>query len=373
MTHISKKQSLYHKTKSKLSISITTDFILLHEIINRMILRNISLKKYNTFGLDYKADYLISIKTEDEAVSLLHDHKLIHKPILILGRGSNILFTEDFKGTILHPEIEEIKIETRNPDYSIISAGSGINWDTFIEWCVFNGFGGLENLSLIPGFVGASPVQNIGAYGVEVKDLIEKVRAVSIENGSIIEFNNDDCMFGYRNSIFKGDFKDKYLITRVYFKLTTRHTLKLDYGSLKEEINTAGEVSLKNVREAVINLRRSKLPDPETIGNAGSFFKNPVVSTAVAENLKKKYPLMPVFENMYSEKKLAAGWMIDNCGWKGKRIGNTGVHDKQALVIVNYGNASGKEIYNLSEVIKKSVTEKFGVNLEREVIVIGAI
>ena len=290
-----------------------------------------------------------------------------------MGSGSNILFTSDFKGIILCPEIGGIKIEEQDQENVLISAGAGVNWDNLVEWTVNKGFGGLENLSLIPGLVGATPVQNIGAYGVEVKDTIEKVRAVSIEDGAIAEFNNNDCRFEYRNSIFKGKIKGKYLVTRVYYRLTSNPLLKLDYGSLNDEIKKLGDVTLKNVRQAVINIRRSKLPDPKIIGNAGSFFKNPVVSSSAAENLKKMYPQMPAYKDQSGGIKLAAGWLIDQCGWKGKRIGDAGVHDKQALVLVNLGKANGKEIYNLSEEIKKSVWEKFSIELEREVEVVGTI
>jgi len=218
--------------------------------------------------------------------------------------------------------------------------------------------------------VGASPVQNIGAYGVEVKDTIEKVRAVSLIDGTVTEFSNKECRFGYRNSIFKGHIKGNYLITKVYYRLATTPLYKLDYGSLNDEVIKLGKPSLKNVREAVINIRRSKLPDPEKIGNAGSFFKNPVVSFSVAEDLLMSYPRMPVYKDLSGGLKLAAGWLIDHCGWKGKRVGDAGVHEKQALVLVNFGNATGREIFNLSEAIKKSVQDKFGVELEREVEVV---
>jgi UDP-N-acetylmuramate dehydrogenase len=292
---------------------------------------------------------------------------------MVIGGGSNLLFTGDYPGTLLHSEIEGITVEETHPGHVIVSAGAGVSWDKFVEWCVYCGFGGIENLSLIPGSVGASAVQNIGAYGVEVKDTIVKVRAVSIETGLISEFNLQDCRFGYRNSIFKSEVKGKYLITKIYFRLTTNPMLNLSYGSLKEETVTPGGASLLSVRETIINIRRSKLPDPENIGSAGSFFKNPVVSKLEGESLKKNYNGMPVYEDISGGLKLAAGWLIDMCGWKGKRIGDAGVHDKQALVLVNYGKASGKDIYFLSEEIKKSVYEKFGVMLEREVEIVGAI
>ena len=337
------------------------------------ILKDISLRKFNTFGFDYRANCLISIKSEKEAISIITDHKSINDQYLILGSGSNMLFTDDYRGTIICPEIGGIKVEEQNSESVQISAGAGVKWDDLVEWSVNEGYGGLENLSLIPGMVGATPVQNIGAYGVEVKDYIEKVRAVSTKDGCIREFGNHDCRFGYRNSIFKNEFKSNYLITRVYYRLTINPLLKLNYGSVNDEIEKLGDISLKNVRQAVINIRKSKLPDPEVIGNAGSFFKNPVIDNSTAEDLKKRYPLMPVYNNPAGGKKLAAGWLIDQCGWKGHRSGDAGVHDKQALVLVNHGNATGIELYNLSESIKKSVHEKFGIDLEREVEVVGVI
>jgi UDP-N-acetylmuramate dehydrogenase len=338
-----------------------------------MIYRNFPLKKYNTFGLDYWAECFISLKSEDELIRYIEGVPNFPSPWLILGGGSNILFTEDFRGTILHPENEDIKIEDRTNDYVIVSAGSGTNWDRFVEWCVDNNLGGLENLSLIPGNTGAVPVQNIGAYGVEAKDALHQVKAISLHNGLERYFSNEECRFGYRDSIFKNVDKGKYLITRVFFKLTVNHLYSLSYGSLEEEVSRLGDRNLKNVRKAVINIRRSKLPDPSLIGNAGSFFKNPLVSDNTAEELKKQYHKMPIYDDLSGNKKIAAGWLIEHCGWKGKRIGDAGVHEKQALVIVNYGNATGKQIFDLSESVKKSVYEKFGIYLEREVELIGAI
>ncbi len=335
-----------------------------------MILRNVSLKKYNTFGIDYKADYFISVKSEKEAISVLKKSESLKKPLLIVGRGSNLLFTSDFKGTIIHPEIGGLTIGEEHADYVIVSSNAGINWDSFVKWSVNKGFGGVENLSLISGTVGATPVQNIGAYGTEVKDTIEKVRAIYIEDGSIKEFSNKECRFGYRDSVFKNELKGKYLITKVYYRLTINPLLNTEYGSLNDEVEKMGKRSLRNVRQAVINIRSSKLPHPEVIGNAGSFFKNPVVDSSVAEALKKKYPQMPFYPDQSGNIKLAAGWLIDQCGWKGKRIGDAGIHDKQALVLVNHGNATGKEIFELSELIKKSVFDKFSIDLQREVEVI---
>jgi UDP-N-acetylmuramate dehydrogenase len=340
-----------------------------------MVYKNVSLKKFNTFGLDYKADYMVSIFTEAEATDFFKSNIPGAKPLLILGSGSNILFTSDFKGTILYPEIDGINIEENDKEQGIVivSAGAGVNWDALVEWTVNKGFGGLENLSFIPGKVGAAPVQNIGAYGVEVKDRILKVRTLSTTDGTMRFFSNIECEFGYRNSVFKKSEKGKHLVTRVYFNLQINPHLNLEYESLKEEVNKLGSLNLKNVRQGVINIRRSKLPDPEITGNAGSFFKNPVILDKLANGLKNKYPGMPQYKDKNGFKKLAAGWLIEQCGWKGKRTGDAGVHDKQALVLINYGKASGKEIYDLSEQIKDSVFDKFGVNLEREVEVAGAI
>ncbi len=337
-----------------------------------MIYENISLKKFNTFGLNVRADRLVTFKLEENAIYFFKQHKDSGHRCLILGQGSNLLFTSDFHGTIIHPEMQGITLEGKKGDEVIVSAGAGEVWDKLVESTVNNGMGGLENLSLIPGLVGASPVQNIGAYGAEVRNTIEKVRAISLEDGSVREFANSECSFGYRASIFKGELKGRYLITRVYFKLSTKPKLCLEYGSLKEEINKLGSTSLGNVRKTVIRTRQSKLPDPVLIGNAGSFFKNPVVSEPVVNKLKEEFPKIPVFRDAAGGTKLAAGWLVEQCGWKGKRIGDAGVHERQALVLVNHGNATGQELFELSERIRNSVLEKFGISLDREVEVISA-
>jgi len=335
-----------------------------------MIYENISLKKYNTFGLNVKADRLIVFKHEENAAHFFRQEKGAENKYLVIGGGSNLLLTEDFHGTVIHPEMEGIVLEEKKNEKVIISCGAGELWDKLVESTVKNGLGGLENLSLIPGLVGASAVQNIGAYGVEVKNAIEKVRAILLEDGSIKEFRNEECLFGYRDSIFKRDLKGRYLITKVFFRLSTKPKLCLEYGSLKEELNRMGSTSLSNVRKIVIKTRQAKLPDPALIGNAGSFFKNPVISNSFADTLKSKYPDMPIFRDPSGDIKLPAGWLIEKCGWKGKRSGDAGVHDKQALVIVNYGNATGIELLRLSEEIQKSVSDRFGIDLEREVEVI---
>lgn len=335
-----------------------------------MIQRDVSLKRYNTFGLDYRASFLNTINSEREAISIFKYRESLDEPVLILGGGSNLLFIKDFDGTIIHPEIGGLIIEEQKKESVIISSGAGIIWDDLVDWTVQRGYGGLENLSFIPGTVGASPVQNIGAYGVEVREIIEKVRTVSISDGKIKEFNNEECRFSYRNSIFKGELTGKYLVTRVFFRLTSQPIFKTGYGALKEEVRRLGPLSLNTIRRAVIKIRRNKLPDPQIMGNAGSFFKNPVVESSVADNLSSIYPDIPYYNDIPGYKKISAGWLIDQCGWKGKRIGNAGVHDRQALVLVNYGNASGRELLELSVEIAKSVSDKFGIELQREVEVI---
>jgi UDP-N-acetylmuramate dehydrogenase len=337
-----------------------------------MLFRNFSLKNFNTFGLDCRAEFFISFKSEEEAAAIIRetDHSA---PILVIGGGSNILFVSDFPGTIIHPEIGGIDTLERNDEHVIISAGAGVNWDKLVEWSVENELGGIENLSLIPGSVGATPVQNIGAYGIEVKDAILKVRAISIIDGSLREFTGKECRFGYRDSIFKGELKGKYLITRVFYKLFVKPEFHLEYGSLKDEVLRNGPLSLKTVREAVIKIRRNKLPDPSITGNAGSFFRNPLISPEKASEIKRIYPDIPLYDDPLGGMKAAAGWLIEKCGWKGRRLGNAGVHDKQALVIVNHGNSTGREIFDLSESIRISVYEKFGIELIREVEIAGTI
>ncbi len=334
------------------------------------IYKNIPLTNYNTFRLGYHTDCLVRIRTEEEAVSFL-TRGIYKKPLLILGAGSNILFTDEFRGTIIIPDLRGIRNEKSNHKEAIISAGAGVKWDSLVEWTVRKELSGLENLSLIPGLTGAAAVQNIGAYGAEIKDTIVKIKAISVQDGSIRIFDSDECNFAYRSSVFKATLKGKYLVTRVWFRLSKDPLFKIEYGSVKEEISKIGNISLANIRQAVINIRSNKLPDPDIIGNAGSFFKNPVISAEKAEDLKRMFPEMPCYEHTSSAVKLAAGWLIEKCGWKGTRIGDAGVHDKQALVLINHGKATGEEIFALSEKIRNSVSEKFGVELEREVEVIG--
>lgn len=331
------------------------------------ILKNTSLKPYNTFGIDCRARTLIRTRSEKECRILFGGGLKFSRPLLIIGGGSNLLFTDDYNGTILKPEFPGIAVEELDGNDVIVSAGAGVNWDGFVEWCVNWGISGVENLSGIPGNTGAVPVQNIGAYGVEAREVIERINTVSTADGSKRIFRNEECGFDYRKSIFKGREKGNYLITKVFFRLRMKHRPNLDYGSLREEVNRAGKPTLKNIREAVLRIRQSKIPDPAVTGNAGSFFKNPVVSTEMADELAHKYPGMPVYSDASGSKKIPAGWLIEHCGWKGRRFGDAGVHDKQALVLVNYGNAGGKEIFDLSEEIRKSVLKEFRIDLEREV------
>jgi UDP-N-acetylmuramate dehydrogenase len=289
---------------------------------------------------------------------------------MILGGGSNLLFTRDYEGLIIHPLITGIQPDKTIDNVVVVTVGAGVVWDDFVAWAVSNGLGGTENLSLIPGMTGASAVQNIGAYGAEASEIIEAVHTISIESGKREIFTTQECNFGYRQSIFKTDIKGRNLITKISFRLTRDPKPNLLYGNLKTEVEKRGKPSLATTREAVIEIRRSKLPDPAETGNAGSFFKNPVVPESMALKLQQYSPLMPFYPAGEGLIKLAAGWLIEQCGWKSYRQGDAGVHDKQALVLVNHGNATGKEIFKLSEEIRASVNSRFGVSLEREVEVI---
>lgn len=331
---------------------------------------NVSLKKYNTFGLDYKADRIIHVSDEAEIRNICRSHA--SERHFILGGGSNLLFTRDYDGTIIHHSGTGIKIEKTDPGSVLVTVEAGLNWDLFVEWTVKNELYGLENLSLIPGNVGASPVQNIGAYGAEVSDYIEKVEAIRISDGKKVLFGNNECGFDYRYSIFKGEEKGRYIVTQIHFRLGKSPSFILDYGTVKEEALKMGKISQENIRQAVINIRRSKLPDPAVTGNAGSFFKNPVVPVTIVEEIKQNFPAIPVYPEKSGFLKIAAGWLIEQCGLKGTRSGDAGVHEKQALVIINYGKATGKEIYELSELVRNKVRETFGISLEREVEIVGS-
>ncbi len=334
-----------------------------------LVEQNASLKNLNTFHIDARADLIASIVNIDDLDEIFTTYKYKAKKKLILGGGSNILFTRNYLGIVLKMEINGIEVVEDSSDSVIVGFGAGENWHQCVLWCIEQGLGGIENLSLIPGTIGAAPMQNIGAYGVEIKEIFHSLEAYEIKSGKIVKFYNEDCKFGYRYSIFKGALKDKYVITRVFLRLTKKPVFNIEYGNLKEKLEEMGvwSLDLKNVSQAVIDIRQAKLPDPMEIGNAGSFFKNPVIETDYFESLQAAFENIPGYKVDKENTKVPAAWMIDQCGWKGKRIGDIGVHDKQALVLVNHGNGAGKDILELSRDIQKSVFKTFGVQLETEV------
>jgi UDP-N-acetylmuramate dehydrogenase len=335
---------------------------------------NISLKKMNSFGIDVNARYFISINEERE-INKLRDMKIfMDYPRLILGGGSNILFIEDFEGLVIKINIQGIEELRSDRDTVLIKVMAGVNWESFVGYCVGRNLGGLENLTMIPGNTGTSPMQNIGAYGVELKDCFDSLEAMEITTGKTRVFRKDECEFGYRESFFKHSGRDQYIILSVIFSLNhNNHVLSLDYGPVRQELKNMGikNPGLSDVRLAITNIRSRKIPDPLVLGNAGSFFKNPVIHLNQFNQLIKDFPDIPSFHIDSANVKVPAGWLIEKAGWKGYRQADAGVHKDQALVLVNYGNANGKEILELSEIIKKSVAEKFQINLEREVNVVG--
>jgi len=329
---------------------------------------NHSLKPHNTFGVESTARYFFEF-TEVVDLDNFFNSDIISEdlPFLVLGGGSNILFVNDFEGLVLHVNIPGIINIKEDRQHIWLETGAGELWDDFVKYCVDLDLGGVENLSLIPGSVGAAPVQNIGAYGQEVADVIELVRGYDIDLKKIVEFSVGQCEFAYRDSIFKRNFKNRLIITSVVFRLDKYPEYNLSYGQLEENVNSLGKQTLHNIRKAVTEIRSSKLPDVKQLCNAGSFFKNPVVSAETAEKIRSAFPLMPCYSAGSEKVKLAAGWLVEMAGWKGYREKDAGVHEKQALVLVNHGNATGKEIFRLSEKIRRSVFEKFGITLEREV------
>ncbi|GAB1451969.1 UDP-N-acetylmuramate dehydrogenase [Draconibacterium sp.] len=329
---------------------------------------NYSLKQLNTFGIEAQAKYFFEFTDVDDLSLFLNSNESIKdEKILIVGEGSNILFLNDFDGLVIHPNLPGIQIVKEDRQNIWVEVGAGEVWDEFVQYAVDYQFGGIENLSLIPGSVGAAPVQNIGAYGQEVGNVVEKVKGFDLKTNMLVEFSTEQCEFAYRNSIFKSGLKNSFIITSVVFKLEKFPEFVLNYGQVEEKAKSKGEINLHTIRDSVIEIRQSKLPDVKDLGNAGSFFKNPEVNVEVAEKLKAEYENLPVYPTKIGKAKLAAGWLIEKSGWKGIREGDVGVHEKQALVLVNYGNSTGKQIYDFSEKIKQSVLEKFGVELEREV------
>ncbi|MDP4207647.1 MAG: UDP-N-acetylmuramate dehydrogenase [Bacteroidota bacterium] len=330
-----------------------------------------SLKSYNTFGLPARARFFAEAGTVEDLRTIVNVFCNDPKPKLILGGGSNLLFTDDFDGVVIFPDLKGNEIISQTPDDVYVKAYAGENWDNFVAYCVSQNWGGLENLSLIPGNVGACPIQNIGAYGVEAKDCIDKVDVINLKNGEIRQFTNAECKFGYRDSIFKREAKDQYIVTAVTFKLSKHPVCQTKYADVNEELKKFPEVNLASIRQAIINIRERKLPAPEKFGNAGSFFKNPVVSMNIFNNIKAEYPNVPSYPVNEHNIKIPAAWLIQTCGWKGKREGNVGTHETQPLVIINYGGATGSEIFGFAQKIQQSVLSQMGIELEMEVNIIS--
>jgi UDP-N-acetylmuramate dehydrogenase len=336
--------------------------------MSTLIQEQVSLKRFNTFGIDVSAALFANIQTEEELKELLQNSDAKNIPMLVLGGGSNILFTQNFEGLLIKVSIPGIQVVEKGDDV-FLTAGAGVVWNDLVVFAVERGYAGLENLSLIPGTVGASPVQNIGAYGVELKDVFSSCTALSIQDGGSRTFSFEDCAFGYRDSVFKRALKEKYIITSVTFKLSKSAKLNVQYGAIQAELAKRNilEPTIADISRIVSEIRQSKLPDPSTIGNAGSFFKNPVIDADVFQKLKIEHPDVVSFPAGENQFKLAAGWLIEQCGFKGIVAGQTGTWKNQALVLVNHGSATGAEVYNFSERIIMTVKETFGIMLEREV------
>jgi UDP-N-acetylmuramate dehydrogenase len=334
--------------------------------------KNIPLKEFNTFGMDVNCDLFYNITSVKEVLLVLKSEEYKKNKHLILSGGSNLLFTSNFKGLILKNNIKGIEIISEEEDYIYLKVGAGENWHDFVLWTIKKGLSGLENMSLIPGNVGTSPIQNIGAYGVEVKDVITEVSGVYLEEIKEFTLNNKECNFDYRDSIFKNTLKNKTIITKVTFKLSKNAQHNTKYGAISEELKDLGlEVSTENISKAVISIRERKLPNPAEIGNSGSFFKNPIIRTTQFTALQQFHPNIVGYPSDNKNTKVAAGWLIDQCGWKGYREKDAGVHKNQALVLVNYGNATGEEIISLAQKIQFSVNDKFGIQIHPEVNIIG--
>jgi UDP-N-acetylmuramate dehydrogenase len=335
------------------------------------ILTDFSLKNYNTFGIEAKAKQFVAVHEIADLKTVLEQNKSQKK--FILGGGSNMLLTKDIEALVIHIDLKGKKIKQENDDFVWVESQAGENWHEFVLWTINQDFGGLENMSLIPGNVGTTPVQNIGAYGTEIKDTFVSCEAMTIENQEIRTFTKEECHFGYRESIFKNDVKDQYIITAVVFKLTKRnHKINTSYGDISGELlkNNITNPTLKDVSNAVIAIRKSKLPDPAELGNSGSFFKNPIVLKSDFEKIHRQFPEMRYFDISETEVKVPAGWLIEQAGFKGKRFGDAGIHKNQALVLVNYAKATGQEILNVSKEIQATVFQKFGIHIEAEVNVI---
>ena len=335
------------------------------------IYNNFSLKKFNTFGIEAKAKEFVAAHTVKELSTILLENK--NKTKFILGGGSNMLLTKDIDALVIHIDLKGKKIISEDSDFVWVESNAGENWHEFVLWTIDQNFGGLENMSLIPGNVGTTPVQNIGAYGTEIKDTIISCDAINIETQEMKTFTKEDCHFGYRESVFKHDVKDQFIITSVLFKLTkSNHKINISYGDITKELekNHISTPTLKDVSNAVIAIRQSKLPDPKVLGNSGSFFKNPIITKSEYDTIHELHPEMPHYVISETQVKVPAGWLIEKAGFKGKRFGDAGIHKNQALVLVNYGNATGQEILNVSKDIQATVFKEFGISIEAEVNVI---
>ncbi|MBA4153427.1 UDP-N-acetylmuramate dehydrogenase [Flavobacterium sp.] len=333
--------------------------------------KNFSLKKYNTFGIEAKARQFVSVHSVDELITVLNENPTTKK--FILGGGSNMLLTQDIDALVIHLDLKGKKIIDENDDFVWVESQAGENWHEFVIWTIDQNFGGLENLSLIPGNVGTTPIQNIGAYGVEIKDTFVLCEAIHSETQELMIFTNEKCKFGYRESIFKNEVKDEFIITSVVFKLTKKeHKLNTSYGAIETELEKQHitNPTLKDVSNAVISIRQSKLPDPKELGNSGSFFKNPVILKTDFEKIQQKFPEMPHYVVSETEVKVPAGWLIEQAGFKGKRFGDAGIHRNQALVLVNYGNATGQEILAVAKDIQATIQATFSISIETEVNII---
>lgn len=336
-----------------------------------MVIKNdVSLRAFNTFGIEAHANSYIELTQLSQLEKIQPFFNNAAYPFLLLGGGSNILLTGDFKGVVARVRLKGITVVEQSSDHILVKAMAGENWEQFVEYCVHRGWGGLENMTMIPGNVGTSPIQNIGAYGSELKDVFHSLEAYELTTGTTHSFSASDCNFGYRDSFFKREGKNKFIILSVCFRLTrNHHNIRLQYGPVKAELEKMeiDEPKIVDVMNAIQNIRRSKLPDPQVLGNAGSFFKNPVLPLSQMEALALQWPGIPSYPDESGNKKTAAAWLIEKAGWKGFRRGDAGVHNQQALVLVNYGNATGNEIYHLAREIQHSVQQKFGVELEMEV------
>lgn len=329
--------------------------------------QNHSLLNYNTFGLDVKTKYFLEFDSEEDLIDILKQSLVRENPLLVVGQGSNLLFLNDFDGVVLHSAIRGIQTVEETEDAVLIEVGSGVIWDDLVGYCVKQGWSGIENLSLIPGETGAAAIQNIGAYGVEIKDVVQKVKTIRIADGQSSVFEQEACHYAYRESVFKKELKGQFIVTSVIIRLSKKPVFNLSYNHLEKEVLKNGTMNLENIRNTIIRIRESKLPDPKVLGNAGSFFMNPVVKRERYETLQLQYPDMPHYFVSEQEEKIPAGWLIEQCGWKGRTIGNVGVHAKQALVLINCGGAKGKEIAELAAMIQQSVAGRFGINLIPEV------